>query len=141
MFHTVFKYFQVFSGNIDLCMHGNLKSCLKKISRLLLHQTIVLLQTLLIHHSKIALNFEENCLKQDTITFNHRNVVNLFFVYKLDIWLSDLCTDFTLKGCLFGAVKLTRKADPDKYFYSGYVTRIDSLSHFLISNLDFGNYF
>ena len=96
---------------------------------------------LLIHHSKIALNFEENCLKQDTVTFNHRNVVNLFFVYKLDIWLSDLCTDFTLKGCLFGAVKLTKKADPDKYFYSGYVIRIDSLSHFLISNLDFGNYF
>ena len=90
---------------------------------------------------QIALNFEENCLKQDTVTFNHRNVVNLFFVYKLDIWLSDLCTDFTLKGCLFGAVKLTKKADPDKYFYSGYVIRIDSLSHFLISNLDFGNYF
>ena len=67
--------------------------------------------------------------------------MNLFFVYKLDIWLSDLCTDFTLKGCLFGAVKLTKKADPDKYFYSGYVIRIDSLSHFLISNLDFGNYF
>ena len=29
-------------------------------------------------------------------------------------------TDFTLKDCLFGTVKITKNADPDKYSYSGY---------------------
>ena len=29
-------------------------------------------------------------------------------------------TDFTLDNCLFGTVKLTKNADPDKYKYSGY---------------------
>ena len=27
---------------------------------------------------------------------------------------------YTLKDCFFGAVKLTKNADPDKYSYSGY---------------------
>ena len=29
-------------------------------------------------------------------------------------------TDFTLNNCLFGSVKLTKNADPDKYNYSSY---------------------
>ena len=29
-------------------------------------------------------------------------------------------SDFTLENCLFGAVKLTKNADIDKYEYSGY---------------------
>ena len=27
---------------------------------------------------------------------------------------------FTLSGCLFGGVKLTKNADPDKYWHRGY---------------------
>ena len=34
-------------------------------------------------------------------------------------WLRNLSTDFTLNDCLFGSVKLTKNADPDKYKYSG----------------------
>ena len=30
-----------------------------------------------------------------------------------------LNTDFTLKDCLFAAVKLTKNTDPDKYVYIG----------------------
>ena len=58
--------------------------------------------------------------------------------YELDTWSRDLNTDFTSKDWLFGAVNLTKNANPDKYFYSGYGTGFDSCSHFLISNLDFG---
>ena len=38
----------------------------------------------------------------------------------------DLNSEFTLKYCLFGAVKLTKNADPDKYSYSGYHIGFDS---------------
>ena len=38
----------------------------------------------------------------------------------MDRWSQDLNTAFSLKTCLFGAVKLTKNADPDKYFYLGY---------------------
>ena len=31
-----------------------------------------------------------------------------------------LNTDFTLNNCLFGSVKLTKNAEPDKFGYSGY---------------------
>ena len=34
-------------------------------------------------------------------------------------WSRHVNTDFTLKDCLFGSVKLIKNADPDKYKYSG----------------------
>ena len=47
-------------------------------------------------------------------------MVNFFIIYKLDSWPRNFDTDFTLGGCLFGGVKLTKNFDPDKYSYSGY---------------------
>ena len=40
-----------------------------------------------------------------------------------------------LKCCLFGAVKLTKNADFDKYSYSGYCVRFNSRSLFLFQIL------
>ena len=40
--------------------------------------------------------------KYNTLTPN--NVVNLFLLYKLDLWPSDLNTGFTLGGCMFWGV-------------------------------------
>ena len=42
----------------------------------------------------------------------------------------DLNTDFTLGNCLLGAIKLTKKAYPDKYKYSGYSTGFNPLHNF-----------
>ena len=39
-------------------------------------------------------------------------------------------SDFTLKYCLFGGVKLAKNADPDKYIYSGYGIGFDFRSEF-----------
>ena len=39
---------------------------------------------------------------------------------------------------MFGAVKITKNVDPDKYSYSGYGIWFDSRSLFLISNFDCG---
>ena len=57
-----------------------------------------------------------------------KNVVNLYISYKLDTWSRDLKTDFTFDICLFGAVKLTKNVDSDKYRYSGYGTGFDAFS-------------
>ena len=45
-------------------------------------------------------------------------------------WLRNLNTDFTLGSCLFGSVKLTKNADPDKYKYRGYGKGFDTRSEF-----------
>ena len=53
------------------------------------------------NNTKIRLKFKGSCLKQeDTAPFTPNNVVNLFIVYELDSWPSDLDTDFSLVGCL-----------------------------------------
>ena len=66
-------------------------------------------------NTRIRLTFKGSCLKEeDTASFTPNNVVNLHIVYELDIWSGYLNTDFTFKDCLFGVVKLTKNADPDK---------------------------
>ena len=49
-------------------------------------------------------------------------------MYELDRWSQDLNAKFTLKDYLFGAVKLTKNADPNKYSYSEYGIGFDSRS-------------
>ena len=46
--------------------------------------------------------------------------------------------DFTLGDYLFGAVKLTKNGDPDKYGYIGYGIGFDAHSQFLSSNGEWG---
>ena len=57
------------------------------------------------------------------MSFTPNNVVNFFLDYELGTWSRDLNTDFTLKNCLFGSVKLTKSAYPDKYKYISYDSR------------------
>ena len=78
------------------------------------------------NNSNIIVRFTGSCLKQDKIKFNPRNVVNVIIVYEIDRQLQDLNTEFTLKDCLFGAVKSIENADPDKYSYSGCGIGFDS---------------
>ena len=47
-------------------------------------------------------------------------MVNLYIIYGLNIWSQDVNAAFTLKDCLFGALKLTKNANPNKYSYLGY---------------------
>ena len=48
--------------------------------------------------------------------------------YTLNSCLRNLNTNVTLNDCLFGSVKLTNNADPDKYKYSGCSIGCDSHS-------------
>ena len=70
------------------------------------------------------------------MTFTPRNVVNLFIVYELDRLSQDLNANFTLRGCLLGAVKLTKNADPHKYSHSRYGIGFDFCSLFSFSDFD-----
>ena len=93
----------------------------------------VLSPKLLWNNSRLRLRHEESCLKQeDTRPFTRNNVVNLFIVYEL------LYIDYILKDFLFGAVKLTKNADLDKYKYSGYSIGFDLRSEFLLSDGSIG---
>ena len=64
--------------------------------------------------------------------------MKLFMVYELDRWSQDLKAVFTLKDCIFGAIKLTKNADPDKYFYLGYGTGFDPRSLFSYPGFGWG---
>ena len=50
----------------------------------------------------------------------------------------DVNTDFRLGNSVFGAVKLTKNADLDKYGYSGYSIGSDACSQFPLSNSESG---
>ena len=82
------------------------------------------------HYILPEVKLNGNCLRQDSVPFLHKNVVNLYITYELDTWSRDLNIDFTLVNCLFGAVMLTKSDNPDKYGHSGYSTRFDAHSEF-----------
>ena len=47
-------------------------------------------------------------------------MVKLFILYELDTCSRNLNMNFTPGDCLFGSVKWTKNADPDKNGLSGY---------------------
>ena len=65
------------------------------------------------HHLLPDINFNAHCLVNKNIPIP-KKVVNIYISYTLNPWLSNVNTDFTLDNCLFGSVKLTKYADPDK---------------------------
>ena len=69
---------------------------------------------------------------------NLNDVVSLFIIYELGRLSRDSNIDFALKDCLFGAVKLTKDADPDKYKYSGYGIGFDLRSEFSFTDGSMG---
>ena len=77
-----------------------------------------------------GVKFKGICLKPDSVSSFHGNVVNLCIFNEFHTWSRYLVTDFTLGNCLFEDVKLTNNTDPDKYKYSGSGITSDAHSHF-----------
>ena len=71
------------------------------------------------YRTKTRAEFNGNCLKQDSVTFNHGKVVNIYIVYEISKSI-DIRDYLTLENCLFGAVSLSRTAGIRRYKYSGY---------------------
>ena len=86
--------------------------------------------------TKTRVEFNGSCLKQDSVTFNHGKVVNIYIVYEISksINISDYPT---LENWLFGAVSLTKNADIDKYKYSGYGIGFDRHGSFSSPGIGF----
>ena len=61
-----------------------------------------------------------------------------YISYTLGLQLRHLNADLTSNNCLFGYVKLTKKADPDKYKYSVYGIGSVSCSKFSFTDESIG---
>ena len=77
----------------------------------------------------MRVKFTGSCLKQPKFTNTHKTIVNIYIVYELGASTSN-DNDSTFKNCLFGAVTLTKKADINKYGYSGHGIGFDRRSSF-----------
>ena len=68
--------------------------------------------------NKTRVEFNGGCFKQEQATFNE-GIVNIYIVYEITGNFS-VSSYPTLENCLFGAVKLTKNADIEKYGYFDY---------------------
>ena len=81
--------------------------------------------------NKTRIKFTGSCLKQaKIILFNHKKMVNIYMAYEISVSTRGYDGYFTLENCLFGAVKLTKNADIDKYKYSRYGIGFDRKGNF-----------
>ena len=87
--------------------------------------------------TKTRVRFTGSCLKQSTISHNHRPIINIYIVYELGA-SSSHNNDPTLKTCIFGAVTLTKNADIEQYGYSGCGIGFDRRSSFSFPGCGFG---
>ena len=67
------------------------------------------------------------------MTYNHKKVVNLYVVYEITSF-HNKDNYPTLTNALFGAIKLTKNADIDKYKYCGYGIGFDGSGYYSIGN-------
>ena len=86
---------------------------------------------------KTRAKFNGSCLKQDKIICNHGTIVNIYIVHELSSNF-NYNENITWENCLFGAIKLTKNVDINKYKYSGYGIGFDGNGSFLFPSGRFG---
>ena len=87
--------------------------------------------------TKTSVEFSETYLRQDKVSFNHGKIVNIYIVYEISKSI-NIRDYLTLENCLFGAVSLTKKADIDRYGYSGYGIGFDRHGSFSFPGFGLG---
>ena len=87
---------------------------------------------------RMYLTFNGDCLKQDKFYYSSYNILNIHIVYDLTS-TTNYNSDFTLENFLFGAVKITKNTDVNKYKYSGYGIGFDGKGVFTHPIGSFGN--
>ena len=91
-----------------------------------------------IDNAKIWVKFDRSCLKQEKVTLAHKQMVNIYIVFVINLWPLNVGKDFLLANSLFGAINLTTNPDPDKYKHSGYGTGFDARGSFSLNSGGFG---
>ena len=85
---------------------------------------------------KIFVKVDGSCLaEQNGLVFN-KNSLNIYIFQDLDSNLNNF--DFTLQNCSFGALKITKSSNIDKYQYIVYGTGFDSKGTFSHPTCSFG---
>ena len=79
-------------------------------------------------NARKKVKFNGELLRQNKVIYNHGSVKYIYIVY--ETILDTKTSNITLKDCLFGAIKLTKSSDIDKYKYSGYGIGFDSRGGF-----------
>ena len=81
--------------------------------------------------NKIRIKFNESCFKQSNkISCTHKKIVNIDIFNEINKKDNTIISHPTLENCLFGAVTLTKNADINKYWYSGYGIGFDRKGKF-----------
>ena len=58
-------------------------------------------------------------IQRINFSFYRNFIINLHIAYELNTSQPNSNTNFTLKNCIFGTVKLTRNVDKSKFSYNG----------------------
>ena len=53
----------------------------------------------------MRIKLDESCLKQDKLTFTHKQMVNIYIVYEINLWPLIVGKDFAFGNFLFEAAK------------------------------------
>ena len=133
VFQAVYKYFEINNGRITSWESKELSNQ-KSTSASSHHNDI--LPKLVYNNGRIDLKLSKIPLRQDKVTYNHGPILSIYIVFKLVS--SPKTINVTLQDCLFGAVKLTKNADIDKYKYSGYGIGFNSRESFTHPSRGYG---
>ena len=69
--------------------------------------------------TKARVTFNGDCLKLEKITFNYKEIANIYIAYEIEKSI-NISSYPILENCFFGAVKLTKHVDVDQYKDSVY---------------------
>ena len=71
-------------------------------------------------NGRVNLKFINTFLVQKDFSLLYSNLVlNLYIAYELNTWPHNIVSNFTLKNCLSGTVKLVKNTIKSKFIYNG----------------------
>ena len=139
VFQPMYRYFKIIAGvgNGSYIYYWQSKGLSDERINSITASNYSVTPFLVYYGTKTRVEFSGSYLKQDKVTFNHGKVVNIYIVYEISksINISDYPT---LENCLFGAVRLTKNADIDKYGNSGYEIGVDRHESFSLPGTGLG---
>ena len=131
VFQPMYRYFKIIAGvgNGSYIYYWQSKGLSDERINSIKTPNYIITPKLNYYGTKTRVEFNGSCLKQDKITYIHWKIVNIYIAY-------EIFNDFsngnypTLQNALFGAVKLTKNADINKYGYFGYGIGFDKKGNF-----------
>ena len=116
VFQPVYKYFERVGNDISSWESKGFSN--EKISYMSFATCLIYL------NARLKVKFNGDFLRQKKAIYNHGPMLNICIVYRLIHDTKE--TSITLENCPFGALKLTKNADIDKFKCSRYGVGCDS---------------